>query len=108
MKVISFTSNIRRTLSVILLLAMTAITEPGINAQGLYSHNKTASEKETGTESSTGNSTDRLFRAGSKENEADGGQANKISPLKDGWEILLIAGIGYGFCIRRKKTNLKN
>jgi hypothetical protein len=104
MKVISFISNIRRTLLIILLLVMTALTEPDANAQGLYSHNKTASEKETGGDSNTNdNSSDRLFRAGSTENPTDSGQANKISPLKDGWGILLIAGIGYGFCITRWK-----
>jgi hypothetical protein len=100
MKIVSFKSNIRRILPVIMFL-----TVAGVSAQGLYSHNKTASENETGTTGNSNNSSDgRLFRAGSTENEADSGLANKISPLKDGWEILLIAGIGYGFCIRRKKN----
>jgi hypothetical protein len=106
MKLISFTSNIRRTLLIIIFMVTAAFTAPGINAQGLYSHNKTASEQETGGSNTGNNSSDgRLFRAGSTENETDKGQANKISPLKDGWEILLIAGIGYGFCIARRRRN---
>jgi hypothetical protein len=101
MKIISLISNIRRTLLAVLLLSVT-----GASAQGLYSRNKTASENETGATGSNNNNDDgRLFRAGSTENPDDSGQANKISPLKDGWEILLIAGIGYGFFITRRKKN---
>jgi hypothetical protein len=90
----------------VLLLTVTAITEPGANAQGLYSRNKTASENEPGATGNSNNNDDgRLFRAGSTENPDDSGLANKISPLKDAWEILLIAGIGYGFFITRRKKN---
>jgi hypothetical protein len=104
MKVISFTSNIRRTLLIIIFMATAAFTAPGINAQGLYSHNKTASEQETGGNSNN-NSDGSLFRASGTENPDDRGQATKISPMRDGWEILLIAGIGYGFCIARRRKN---
>jgi hypothetical protein len=107
MKVTSFTSNIRRTLLAILLLVTAAFTAPGINAQGLYSHNKTASEQESGGNSNknNNNSDGSLFRAGGTENPDDRGQATKISPMRDGWEILLIAEIGYGFCIARRRRN---
>ncbi|MDR2086233.1 MAG: hypothetical protein LBP72_03565, partial [Dysgonamonadaceae bacterium] len=83
------------------------IADTNIFAQGIYSRNVEASENGDEDENSTGNNDNRgLFRAGSRENQDDSGLANKISPVKDGWEIVAIAGIGYGFFIiakRRKK-----
>jgi hypothetical protein len=98
-----------RILLTVILLAGSSFTESGANvfAQGIYSRNKAASETETGDETgeNNNNSDGSLFRAGSTENTADRGLANKISPLKDGWEIMLIAGIGYGFFIAKRKKD---
>jgi hypothetical protein len=92
-----------------LLLALTPLAEGNMNvvAQGIYSRNAAASENSES--SKDGKSTDRsddqpgLFRAGGNEG---GGNQSKISPLKDGWSILVIAGIGYGFLIARRKREL--
>jgi hypothetical protein len=93
-----------------ILLAVSSFTESGtgVFAQGIYSRNKAASEdSEAGTKGENSNNSDgSLFRAGSTENPTDRGLASKVSPLKDGWEILLIAGIGYGFCIARRKKGV--
>jgi hypothetical protein len=79
------------------------IADTNIFAQGIYSRHVEASESEDEGENSTGNDDNRgLFRAGSRENPNDSGQANKISPMKDGWEVVAIAGIGYGFFIIAK------
>jgi hypothetical protein len=98
-----------RILLILILLAGSSFTEPGVHvfAQGIYNRNKEASETEAGNKGDDNNhnnnqSEGSLFRAGSK---MVGGEQSKISPLKDGWEILLIAGISYGFCIARRKKN---
>jgi hypothetical protein len=97
-----------RILLILILLAGISFTEPGANAQGIYSRNKTASESnEAGNKGDDNNGNNNqsdgsLFRA---RGDMAGGESSKISPLKDGWEILLIAGIGYGFCIARRKKD---
>jgi hypothetical protein len=102
-----------RILLIAILLAGSSFIESGTGAfaQGIYSRNKAAASEnnEAGNENSgQNNSSDgSLFRAGSTENLSDGGNQTKITPLTDGWEILLIAGIGYGFCIARRKIRLK-
>ena len=98
-----------RMLLILLLLAGTPqmAGDTGVFAQGIYSRNAAASENERENERETGQSNGNdgggLFRAGGKENPTDGGQASKISPVKDGWGILVIAGIGYGCCIALRK-----
>jgi hypothetical protein len=109
MKKTIYSLAVCRILLVLTLLAGSSFTEPGVHvfAQGIYSRNKAASETETGNKGDDNNSNNNqsegsLFRAGSN---MGGAQPSKVSPLKDGWEILLIAGIGYGFCIARRKKN---
>jgi hypothetical protein len=94
---------------ILILLIGSSFSEPGVHvfAQGIYSRNKAASETEAGNKGGDNNGNNNqsdgsLFRAGGT---MGGGERNKVSPLKDGWEILLIAGIGYGFCIARRKKN---
>jgi hypothetical protein len=96
-----------RILLILILLIGSSFSEPGANAQGIYNRNKEASETDAGNKGGDNNGNNNqsdgsLFRAGGT---MVGGERNKISPLKDGWEILLIAGIGYGFCIARRKKN---
>jgi hypothetical protein len=96
-----------RILLILILLAGISFTESGAGAfaQGIYSRNKAASESnEAGNKGDDNNGNNNqsdgsLFRA---RGDMAGGESSKISPLKDGWEILLIAGIGYGFCIARR------
>ncbi|MDR2057937.1 MAG: hypothetical protein LBP83_06605, partial [Dysgonamonadaceae bacterium] len=68
------------------------------------------SDSENGGEDGNGNGNDRsgLFRASGTENQDDSGQQTRVLPVNDGWEIVVITGIGYGFCIawrRRKRQN---
>jgi hypothetical protein len=102
-------SIISRMLLIGLLLTVSPSAEwnTDIFAQGIYSRNAAASETgENSKDSKDSKSTDRndnqpgLFRAGGNEG---GGNQSKISPLKDGWSILMIAGIGYGFLIAKRK-----
>jgi hypothetical protein len=105
MKKTIYSLAVCRILLILILLIGSSFSEPGAGAQGIYSRNKEASETETGNKGDDNNhnnnqSEGSLVRAGGT---MGGGEQNKISPLKDGWEILLIAGIGYGFCIARRK-----
>jgi hypothetical protein len=73
-------------------------------AQGIYSRNVAASEANTEEDESSTVKRGGTFRASSTENSTDRGNQNKISPLGDGWEALLIAGIGYACFIARRKA----
>jgi hypothetical protein len=94
-------SFIYRMLLVFLLVVACPPADPGagVYAQGIYSRN----EDTSGDDEDDGDGATGLFRAGGTENPDDGGQASKMSPLKDGWSLLVIAGIGYGFFIVRRK-----
>jgi hypothetical protein len=94
-------SFIYRMLLIFLLVAGCPLINPclPVYAQGIYSRNEdTSGDDEDDEDGGTG-----LFRAGGTENPDDGGQASKMSPLKDGWSLLVIAGVGYGFFIARRK-----
>ncbi|MDR2058229.1 MAG: hypothetical protein LBP83_08150 [Dysgonamonadaceae bacterium] len=74
-------------------------------AQGIYSNQ---SNSENGEEDGNDSNRSGLFRAGGTENPNDGGQATRVLPVNDGWEVVVITGIGYGFCIawrRRRRQN---
>ena len=95
-----------RMLLILLLLAGTPrmAGDTGVFAQGIYSRNAAASENERENERETGQSNGNggggLFRAGGTEG---GGEASKISPLKDGWSVVIVAAIGYGCFVARRK-----
>jgi hypothetical protein len=95
-----------RILLIGLLLAVNPLIEQGttIFAQGIYSRNVEASEN-NGEDSDSDNNRGSLFRAGGTENTDDGGQSTRVSPVKDGWGVLIIAGIGYGFFLARRKKD---
>ena len=112
MKKTFITSNTRRLLAAVFLTAsvsfMTPVTD--VSAQGLYRKNASSGnvENENDSHSGTfsndgdgenGEGSGKSLRAGSRE---EGGQQSRV-PLKDGWSILVIAGIGYGCCIALRK-----
>jgi hypothetical protein len=87
----------------ILLIASLLAGSANVFAQGIYSRNAAASEENTEDENSTLKRSG-TFRASSTENSTDRGNQNKISPLGDGWEVILITGIGYACFITRRKA----
>ena len=95
-----------RMLLVLLLLAGTPQMggDADVFAQGIYSRNSAASENvEDEGDSAGGGKSCSLFRARGTENPDDGGQASRISPLKDGWGVVIIATIGYGCLVAWRK-----
>jgi hypothetical protein len=95
---------ISRILLITLFLAVVPLSEPrpDIFAQGIYSRHVESSENgKENVENNTG-SKGGIYRAGGTEG---GGQASKISPVNDAWSILVMAGIGYGLCLARRKKN---
>jgi hypothetical protein len=115
MKTRKFWLIVRLILPAVLLPVTASFMETGGNmyAQGLF--NNHPSREKTGEGNGSNNNDEGNgggnasgLRAGGTENPDDAGQANKLSPVKEGWGVLLAAGVGYGLFITNRKKRKKN